>query len=67
MEKFQKLIETLEVLNLLRDLLNEESEKYLECKEIREPLEEAAEQIAKIYEEFCKDPKDEPLDGSSVN
>lgn len=67
MEQFKKLIEALEALDLLRNLLSKESAKCLECKEIREPLEEAAVKISMVYEELTKTPKDEPIDKSSVN
>jgi hypothetical protein len=67
MEKFKKLIEALETLDLLRNLLSSESPKCIECIEIREPLEEAAIKITKIYKELCQVQKDEPQDKSSLN
>ena len=67
MEKFKKLVEALEALDILRGMLSRENEKALECEEIRGPLEEAADKIYKIYEELTEDPKDGSVDESSVN
>ena len=67
MEKFKKLVEALEALDVLRRLLDRQSETALETKEIREPLEEAAEKISAIYEELTREPKDAQVDKNSVN
>ncbi|MBN2038683.1 MAG: hypothetical protein JW864_01480 [Spirochaetes bacterium] len=67
MEKFKKLVEALEALDSLRRLLDRQSESALETKEIREPLEEAAEKISAIYEELTADPENAHVDKKSVN
>jgi hypothetical protein len=67
MEKFKKLVEALEALEVLRNLLSKESAKCIESSEIREPLEEAVIKISTIYEQLCQMPKEEPQDKSSLN
>ena len=67
MDKFKKLVEALEALDILRRLLDRKSESAIETSEIREPLEEAAAKISAIYEELTAEPKDASVDKSSVN
>ncbi len=56
MKMFQTLVEALEALDLLNQLISVDSEKYLESDEIRRPLEQAADEIFKVYEKLSADP-----------
>ena len=45
------LEEAMKVLDVISEFINNESENYIECQEVRNPLENAFQKIYEIYEQ----------------
>lgn len=56
MDKTKLLEDAMRVLDLISIFLHEESEHYVESREVREPLQIAFEMIFDIYQTFGTDP-----------
>ena len=55
MDPFDVLEESMKVLDILSEFINEESDNYIYSSEIRTPLEQAFQTIYSIYEKLGDD------------